>query len=173
MAVPASCVVFDPALAVLAGTHRVQRVPASEKKGRRQTSTVTVVALDDTRAVTPVSPTIRIDTYRASGPGGQHRNTTDSAVRAVDTATGTTATATESRSQHVNREVALERLHARLAARQVDDEGARRNDHRREAVDDQRRTWMWVEWRDRVKGPDGVQGSMRRVLRGGVGVLLR
>lgn len=108
---------------------------------------------------------VRTDTFRASGAGGQHRNKTDSGVRLTHMPTGTVVTATEERSQHQNREVAWERLEAKLGAVAERDAARAVNRVRRKHLDEFR-SWTWCGWRDEVKGPSGRRGSMRRVLSG-------
>jgi len=97
------------------GVHRVQRVPATEAGGRIHTSAATVAVLPEVEDVEiDIRPEdIRIDTFRASGSGGQHVNKTDSAVRITHLPTGTVATSSE-KSQHVNRDKAMKNLKARL-----------------------------------------------------------
>ncbi len=98
------------------GVHRVQRVPATETQGRIHTSTATVAVLPEAEETDlELKPEeIRIDVMRASGPGGQGVNTTDSAVRVVHLPTGIIVTSQESRSQIKNRERALMILRSRL-----------------------------------------------------------
>jgi peptide chain release factor 1 len=99
------------------GGHRVQRVPATETQGRIHTSAATVAVMpepDETEAVKLNPAELRIDTYRASGAGGQHINKTDSAVRVTHLPTGITAECQDGRSPHSNKPKALQVLTARL-----------------------------------------------------------
>ena len=99
------------------GGHRVQRVPATESQGRIHTSACTVAVMpepDEAQAVAINPADLRIDTFRASGAGGQHINKTDSAVRVTHLPTGIVAECQDDRSQHRNKAKALQVLAARI-----------------------------------------------------------
>ena len=110
------------------GGHRVQRVPATETQGRIHTSACTVAALpepDEAQAVQINPADLRIDTYRASGAGGQHVNKTDSAVRITHIPTGIVAECQDDRSQHRNKAKAMQVLAARIKEKERSERAAK------------------------------------------------
>ena len=119
------------------GIHRVQRVPPTEKKGRRQTSTVAV-------AVIPCPPEmgcdiphkdLRVETVRGQGPGGQHRNTSENAVKITHVPTGTTAYC-DGRSQYRNKQNAMAVLSARLLETKEREASEEENSSRKSQIGD-------------------------------------
>ncbi|MCZ2103459.1 MAG: peptide chain release factor 1 [Comamonadaceae bacterium] len=110
------------------GGHRVQRVPVTETQGRIHTSACTVAVMpepDEHEAITLNPAELRIDTFRASGAGGQHINKTDSAVRVVHLPTGIVAECQDGRSQHANKAQALRVLQARLQEKERSERAAK------------------------------------------------
>lgn len=116
------------------GAHRVQRVPETESQGRIHTSACTVAILpevDDIDEVEINPADIRVDTFRASGAGGQHVNKTDSAIRITHAPTGIVVECQEERSQHKNRAKAMAMLQSRIMAAETDKQAAEQAENRR------------------------------------------
>ncbi len=111
------------------GAHRVQRVPETESQGRIHTSACTVAILPEIDAAEAVDinpQELRIDTFRSSGAGGQHVNTTDSAIRITHLPTGTVVECQDERSQHKNKARAMSLLSARLLERELEQQRSER-----------------------------------------------
>ena len=104
------------------GAHRVQRVPKTESQGRVHTSAATVVVMPkfEPEDIDINKADLRVDTFRASGAGGQHVNKTESGVRFTHIPTGISAESTDSRSQHKNRDIAMNRLYIKMKEVQVE-----------------------------------------------------
>ncbi len=138
------------------GAHRVQRVPETESQGRVHTSACTVavmpeVEIDDSVELNPAD--IKMDTYRSSGAGGQHVNTTDSAVRLTHIPTGVVAECQQERSQHKNRAKAMSMLIARIQQAKVQEQVDTANALRRDLVGSGDRS-------DRIRTYNFPQGRM-------------
>ena len=119
------------------GAHRVQRVPETESQGRIHTSACTVAVmpeLDDVEKIQINKSDLRIDTYRASGAGGQHINKTDSAIRLTHIPTGVVVECQEERSQHKNRAKAMALLASRLQAAEMEKHAAEQATTRKSLV---------------------------------------
>lgn len=167
-----------------AGTHRVQRVPETEKQGRVHTSTATVVVLPEAEEVDiEIKPSdIRIDTFCSSGPGGQSVNTTYSAIRVLHIPTGIIVSCQDQKSQHQNKEKALQVLRSRLLARQEEERQAQESSARKSQIgagdrSDKIRTYNFpqdrvtdhrinVSWHSIARIMDGeideITGSLRK-----------
>ena len=118
------------------GVHRVQRVPATETQGRVHTSTVTVAVLpEEEESEVNINPAdLRIDVFRASGAGGQHVNTTDSAVRITHIPTGVVVSCQDERSQHKNKAKALAMLRSKIVSEEKSKKQQQMSSQRKEQV---------------------------------------
>ena len=119
------------------GVHRVQRVPVTETQGRIHTSACTVAIMPEADEVAEVQinpADLRIDTFRASGAGGQHINKTDSAVRIIHLPTGIVVECQDDRSQHRNRDKAMKVLAARIKDKEQRERHAKEAAHRKSLV---------------------------------------
>ncbi|MCC6414079.1 MAG: peptide chain release factor 1 [Saprospiraceae bacterium] len=157
------------------GTHRVQRVPETEAKGRVHTSAATVAVMPemDIEDIDIRKEDIRTDTFRASGAGGQHVNKTESGVRFTHIPTGMVAESTESRSQHKNRDIAMGRLVQQIKAMQEQQQASAMASQRKSLVgsgdrSEKIRTYNWPQNRvtdHRLEG-DNKNFNLDKVIEG-------
>ena len=137
-----------------AGVHKVQRVPETESKGRVHSSTCQVIVLPDVKLVNSVinERDLKIDYYRASGAGGQHVNTTDSAVRITHLPTGIVITNQDERDQHKNKAKALENLKKKIKELETTSFYSNQNEARKKQMgsgnlNEKIRTYNWPDTR--------------------------
>jgi len=155
----------------LCGSHRIQRVPATEKKGRRHSSSVTVAILEEGGSAFVLDPSeVKIETARGSGKGGQHRNKTDSCVTAIHQPTGHRVRI-DGRKQGQNKKKALTELERRLFEKKEFWDAVEENVARIEQASQE--TFRWVGWRDEViHHASGRRTSMSKALKGKLDPLL-
>ena len=144
-----------PVVSELAGIHRIQRIPANDKRGRRHTSTATIalLAVEDQSGVRIRPEDVRIKTKRGSGAGGQHRNKTDSAVELLHYPSGIVVQINSGRSQHQNIDRAHRVLGERLATLDRERRSESRNDRRVAQIATSERPskdWTWNTQRGQV-----------------------
>jgi peptide chain release factor 1 len=161
------------------GVHRVQRVPATEAAGRIHTSTVTVAILPEAEEVDiTINPAdLRIDVFRAGGPGGQSVNTTDSAVRVTHIPTGVVVSCQDEKSQHKNKAKALKVLRSRLLEAELERQANERASDRRAQVgtgdrSEKIRTYNYPQNRVTDHRAGITLHQLDRVMEGGVDELL-
>ncbi len=118
------------------GVHRVQRIPSTETQGRVHTSTITVSVMPEVEEVdVEINPAdLRVDTYRSGGKGGQHANKTDSAVRITHIPTGIVAQSQDGRSQHANKDIAMQLIRSRIFEIKMQEEMSKSADAKKNLV---------------------------------------
>lgn len=160
------------ALERFSGTHRVQRVPKNDRKGRRHTSTVTVAVLDaaEVSAVDLRPDDLDEQVYKGTGPGGQHRNKVATAVRLRHRPSGVTVEMEHGRSQWQNRQWARDEMRQRLQALSEQQAQRHQNSARMSQISSGERpvkSWTWNDQRDEVLDHStGARYSMRSFLAG-------
>lgn len=158
-----------------AGTHRIQRIPANDRKGRRHTSTATVAVLsgDAPPEVTFDPDEVSLDFFSGSGPGGQHRNKSQNCVRATHIPSGITVSATRQRSKNQNIAEAMTELASRLRGACETSAAESTNEARVAQVasgDRPAKTWTWNDQRSEVVDHStGQKWPMKAFLRGRLG----
>lgn len=166
-----SSTVFSPHLArALSGLHRLQSV----SKGKRHTSTITVVAMDEEqrREARLNHHDVQEEFTKASGAGGQHRNKRNTAVVLTHVPTGIKVSNADQRSQTQNRNVAWDRLREEISNHQLAEQDAEEVNVRRQELGKQP-MWAWVEWRNSVKTPKGREAKMDKALKGRLHTLVK
>lgn len=161
------------------GTHRVQRVPETEAQGRVHTSAITVAVLaepEESGEIDIDEKDLRVDTFRSSGAGGQHVNTTDSAVRITHIPTGVVVGCQEERSQHKNKDKAMRLLRAKLAELEVQKQHALISNERAEQVgsgdrSERIRTYNFPQNRLTDHRVNLTQYNLDRVMNGELGTI--
>jgi peptide chain release factor 1 len=162
------------------GAHRVQRVPETESQGRIHTSACTVAILPEADELDEIEinkADLRIDTYRASGAGGQHVNKTDSAVRLTHLPTGIVVECQDERSQHKNRARAMSLLQAKLMASARDEQTAAQAEERRNLVgsgdrSDRIRTYNFPQGRVTDHRINLTLYKLEEIIQGDLGVVV-
>ena len=159
-------------LTPLAGTHRVQRIPRNDPRGRRHTSTATVAVLagDGGPDLDVPDSDLDVEVFRGSGPGGQHRNKTATCARVTHVPTGLVVVATRSRSQHQNIEEAKAEVRTRLTAGAQAGAAADRRDQRNAQITTAERPVKAFTWNDQrgevIDHATGRRYQMRAFLQG-------
>lgn len=161
------------------GAHRVQRVPKTESQGRVHTSAATVVVMPkyEEEDIDIKKDDLRTDTFRASGAGGQHVNKTESGVRFTHIPTGIVAESTDSRSQHKNREIALQRLYQKIIEAQKLKAQKEQKAHRKSLVgsgdrSDKIRTYNYPQNRVTDHRINLTLYSLDKIIEGNIGELI-
>lgn len=161
-----------PFVRSLIGVHRIQRIPLNDRRGRRHTSTATVVIMEDKLLdqVQVLEQDCRVKTKRGSGPGGQHRNKTDSAVQITHMPTGIVVQSEAERSQRQNKEKAKADLQRRLQRLAEEQQFRGMNSERRAQAQSPERSLRHFTWnvqRNEVSSHDGlIRYNMRQLLKG-------
>lgn len=164
---------LDPQLVALAGTHRIQRIPRNDPRGRRHTSTATVAILDTPSPPAPVAQLpeceVVVEPFSGSGAGGQYRNRHALCVRARHVPTGITVVSTRHRSLEQNLQAAHAELARRVHERDLRAASTDRNERRRAQVTSERsaKHWTWNDQRGEVVDhSSGRSWPLRQMLRG-------